>query len=607
MPVYLGTNSQTAALGGVRFLHAGADERWSWRLRFFLETIETDYVLLLLEDFFLDQTVSSSQFREQLNLLRVLDGTSMRLFPNPPADYIEQGIGVLHSRAAFRVSLQAAIWNRARLLELLVDDESPWDFETSGSVRSQRHATGYFCSGKPVIHYQHVVERGEWFRFSAQQYSAQGIGCDFAARPVMGRLKSWRKKQFNRLRKWGNRARSHWLVAFHRESSGIAARHCSDLRVAFLTNLIPPYHKPIYKLLGQCCKAFRLFISTPMEANRPWLPEWDGLDVVVQKGLTLRSTWKHPQGFDEPLAVHFPLDTLSQLARFNPDAVISVEMGFRTLLAILHAKIHRTCRLLIWSEVTDVTEHGRGIARKLLRRFIAKRADGFLTVGRGGAGYIESLGVSEDRIFRIAYSTDLAPFLAIPLERSPEAARRLLFSGQLIQRKGLAPFLETLIRWAIIHPFSEIEFALVGSGPEEARLRAFRLPNNVNLRFSGVRQYDELPACYAEAGIFVLPTLADTWAVVVNEAMASGLPILGSIYSQAVQEMVEDGLNGWTFCPDRQEEIDVALDRALSASHADLEVMRVSARKRAREVTPESTAEICSRALSACSKRSGGW
>ena len=44
------------------------------------------------------------------------------------------------------------------------------------------------------------------------------------------------------------------------------------------------------------------------------------------------------------------------------------------------------------------------------------------------------------------------------------------------------------------------------------------------------------------SGIFVLPTLADEWGLVVNEAMASGLPVLGSVYSQAAHELCGDGI-----------------------------------------------------------------
>jgi hypothetical protein len=217
MPIYLGTNSAQLDRANVRTLKAGDDEAWSRRLRFFLKNIDTNYVLLMLEDFFLDQPVSTEAVEAQLHLLHSLDGTAMRLFPNTPADYFRNNVGVLHRRAAFRVSLQAAIWNRSRLLELLVDEESPWAFEIEGTQRSQMWTSGFYCAPHAIIHYRHVVERGEWFRSAARFYVAQNIGCDFTARPVMGLLKACQKKLANWIRRIVNKAHSCWLCICYPE------------------------------------------------------------------------------------------------------------------------------------------------------------------------------------------------------------------------------------------------------------------------------------------------------------------------------------------------------------------------------------------------------
>lgn len=371
----------------------------------------------------------------------------------------------------------------------------------------------------------------------------------------------------------------------------------SNRRVAFLTNMIPPYHKALYLLLSARFTHFRFFISTAMEPNRPWLPEWSGLDVVPQKGFTFRRTWRHPSGFQEPVSVHFPLDTFSQLAAFKPDVIVSVEMGFRTALALAYARFHPPCRLLLWSEVTPLTESGRGLIRHLFRRLLIPRVDAFLALGPGGVRYLQSLGAAPSQTFKITYSTSLPEFLALPIERHGSTATRLFFSGQLIERKGLVPFVETLAKWAAQNPDRNVEFSLLGHGPVLPALQALPLPPNAKLLFIGTLQYNQLPAAYADAGIFVLPTLADTWAVVVNEAMASGLPVLGSLYSQAVEEMVEEGRTGWTFHPDNAAEMYSALDRALTCSVVDLNRMRISARKRALEVTPENSAAVFERAV----------
>jgi glycosyltransferase involved in cell wall biosynthesis len=160
-------------------------------------------------------------------------------------------------------------------------------------------------------------------------------------------------------------------------------------------------------------------------------------------------------------------------------------------------------------------------------------------------------------------------------------------------------FLQALTSWATVYPEHPIEFTIVGSGPERSRLAEMPMRPNVKLIFIGNLQYNELPEIYADSGILVLPTLADTWAVAVNEALASGLPVLGSVYSQAVEEMVQDGSNGWTFRADQPEEMFQALDRALKTSVSDLNVMRQHARARALAVTPEAAAAAFDDALHA--------
>jgi glycosyltransferase involved in cell wall biosynthesis len=70
----------------------------------------------------------------------------------------------------------------------------------------------------------------------------------------------------------------------------------------------------------------------------------------------------------------------------------------------------------------------------------------------------------------------------------------------------------------------------------------------INVEFVGFVDYEHLPCLYGTAGVFILPSLEDTWGFVVNEAMASGLPVLCSKYAHA-REMVNEGENGYLFDP----------------------------------------------------------
>jgi len=203
-PVFLGSNFATHSDARVKSLTAGEDQSWSRNLRYFLDAIDSEYVLLLLEDFFLNRPVVTRTIIEHLNALHALRGTMLRLYPHPrPNIRLREfgSIGLIHNAAPYRVSTQPAVWNRKELLGLLRDSESAWEFEVQGTIRSQAKADGYFGSYRPIVPYCHVVERGMWFRSAARRYKQQAIGCDFTVRLVMGRFTA-AKKQINNWRRW---------------------------------------------------------------------------------------------------------------------------------------------------------------------------------------------------------------------------------------------------------------------------------------------------------------------------------------------------------------------------------------------------------------------
>ena len=200
--------------------------------------------------------------------------------------------------------------------------------------------------------------------------------------------------------------------------------------------------------------------------------------------------------------------------------------------------------------------------------------------------------MAPERIIHAPYTTDTFTFLAPPHRTAGKAGHRLLFVGLLVERKGLVPFLETLRLWGERHPADRVEFRLAGDGPQREALERMEMPSNIKLRFLGSVPYDQLPALYSESDVSVLPTFADEWGVVVNEAMSAGLPVLGSLHSQAVEELVTDDETGWTFYPDNSESVYAALDRALGTSSDRRISMGAAARNRALQLTP---AEIAGR------------
>lgn len=355
-----------------------------------------------------------------------------------------------------------------------------------------------------------------------------------------------------------------------------------QLRVALLTNFIPPYRLPVFRELARRVGSLRIFLSTTMEGDRLWKPDFGGLDVQVQRTYTRRSG-----GPQEPKDTHFPLDTVGVLSRFRPDVVISGELGFRTLSAALYCALRPRAELVIWATLSEESERNRGAFRRMVRRVLLQRANAVIVNGRSGRRYIERFHVPQRIVFEVPQTADVNVFARVPVTRSPDTAHRLLYVGRLVSVKRVAPFLQVLARWACENSSTAVEFWIAGTGPRQDAIAAVPCPSNLSVKFLGHIDYADLPRVYADAGVLVFPSDADEWGVVVNEAMASAMPVLGSSGAQAVSELVEDGKSGWVFPPADAAALYQKIGEVFSANSEQLDCMRVRARHRALAVTPE--------------------
>jgi glycosyltransferase involved in cell wall biosynthesis len=158
--------------------------------------------------------------------------------------------------------------------------------------------------------------------------------------------------------------------------------------------------------------------------------------------------------------------------------------------------------------------------------------------------------------------------------------------GRLAPEKGL----DTLVR--ATHGL-DVDVVLVGTGPEEARLRALAGPN---VTFLGQVPRDALPDVYGDADIAVMPSRWDPWGMILNEAALAGLPLVSTTAAGAALELIEDGANGFRVPPDDP----AALREAIGRLAADADFRR-RAGMRSREIvarfTPDAWAEAVATAV----------
>jgi len=140
-----------------------------------------------------------------------------------------------------------------------------------------------------------------------------------------------------------------------------------------------------------------------------------------------------------------------------------------------------------------------------------------------------------------------------------------LFTGRIIRGKGIGSLLQAC-RLLKQRGFNRFSVVLVGDGlhKEEMRRLARDLGVDNQVRWKALVPYDNLGAYYQACDVFVLPSLEDTWGVVVQEAMVFGKAVLCSQYAGAKQ-IVQHGVNGFVFDANNPEELADYMERLICA------------------------------------------
>ena len=211
---------------------------------------------------------------------------------------------------------------------------------------------------------------------------------------------------------------------------------------------------------------------------------------------------------------------------------------------------------------TNAADHPRhSVTESIKRRLVALFQAG-LCGGTLAKSYLAELGFPQDRIF-VGYDVVDNAYFAMGARKAREAGglpasidpawrgRYFLASARFVPKKNLPFLLEAFARYRRATGASAWPLVLLGDGPMRGELENRRgaLGLETLVVMPGFTHYDELPLYYGNAGVFIHASTTEQWGLVVNEAMASGLPVLVSERCGCAPDLVEDGRNGHTFDP----------------------------------------------------------
>jgi len=246
-----------------------------------------------------------------------------------------------------------------------------------------------------------------------------------------------------------------------------------------------------------------------------------------------------------------------ELRAFRPDAVVIYGYNTATtMLAILWVIAHRI-PMLVRTDSNVVAEQGKPQLKLALKRLVlgwlTKRVSAFLSVGTLNSQYWQFYGATPEKIFLARYAVDNECFQTqadhyrvsrqtIRDENGWGQRYLLLYVGRLIGLKRVDVLIEALRRLSTKR--SDIGLLIVGDGAKRKSLE--KLAQNLpQVFFLGFHDWKDLPRFYAAADLFVLPSEVEQWGLVLNEAMASGLPVIATRKVGAAHDLIIEGENGY--------------------------------------------------------------
>ncbi len=251
------------------------------------------------------------------------------------------------------------------------------------------------------------------------------------------------------------------------------------------------------------------------------------------------------------------------------------------LAAAIWARLHGR-RSILMSETTE-QDHCRVWWKETIKRLLIRLLFDFaVTGGEPHVRYLTRLGFPIDRIARYYDVVDNL-FYREQADRARQISEHnrilglpplyFLYVGRLAPEKNIGASLRAFARYR--ESGGTWSFVLVGDGPERAALEHLsgELGISEHVQFTGQRAAMDIAVYYALAGCFILPSIREPWGLVVNEAMASGLPLIVSNRCGCAEDLIESGGNGYLFDPRNDGELAALMLTVATSSQATLDRM----------------------------------
>jgi glycosyltransferase involved in cell wall biosynthesis len=256
----------------------------------------------------------------------------------------------------------------------------------------------------------------------------------------------------------------------------------------------------------------------------------------------------HPDPETDPPRQLLDRQLLALLDQLQPRVLISVGWADRAYQRLLRLAQIRRIPAVIISDSRELDEPRQAL-KEIIKRQLLRGYSSGLVAGQESRAYLEQLGFPAAAIFQPWDVVDNARFA----QSEPSSGDRdphFLCVSRFVAKKNHVGLLQAYAEYQ--RQGGDWGLRLIGAGPLEYSIRQqiARLPDPKRVQLQPFQQLEDLIDSYARASAFILASSSDQWGLVVNEAMAAGLPCLVSEACGCAPDLIEPGVTGWSFNPE---------------------------------------------------------
>lgn len=278
---------------------------------------------------------------------------------------------------------------------------------------------------------------------------------------------------------------------------------------------------------------------------------------------------------------------IRELVSIHPRVIVTFHADPAVVVSLVQ-RLHPRCDLIYYVEKTFDTWTPRHPVKEVLKRLLFSGKVQFFSPGTDADAYLAKYGVNTDRVWRLEHAIDYQRLATAQRIRKDSVGREArarmglrgfvyLYLGRVWWQKGLWTLLAAHER--LMSEGRDATLLVVGDGTDRTRFREeveARQVRGVVMR--DFVQQDELPEVMGAADALVFPTRGDPYGLVVDEAMAAGLPVIASTSAGEIRSRVAHGATGLLVAPDDQHGLWAAMDSLLNDTHRAQEMGEAGAK-----------------------------